>query len=217
MEKLSINRALAELKLIDSKITTSISQVYVGVNTNDEKERIQVVDCDLHDFNSKAEFEKECKAKYQSALDLIARKNMIKSKIMESNAITKVKVGKKDYTVVAAIQQKQSIKSDYAQMIKRLRRLFDGSTTLLQNSKEQVEEKTERIVSAALQTQKDSKKDEMYKALGDQIKNSHQYNLVDPISLSTEIDRLQSEADEFTANIDYLLTESNAKTFIELN
>lgn len=85
---MTIHRALAELKLIDSKIEKAISII--------EPTGVMQTNKLVNNFYKKEDFEKEAKAKYQSVIDLIERKNKIKSAIVIANGITEVEIlGKK--------------------------------------------------------------------------------------------------------------------------
>ena len=77
MEKMTIHRALSELKLIDAKIEKQINEVLPsGIM---QKGRL------VNGFMQESEFEKNAKSKFDSVNDLIDRKNKIKSAIVTAN------------------------------------------------------------------------------------------------------------------------------------
>lgn len=97
-EKMSLHRALAELKLLDSRIERGINTIVpIGVQQTGRK---------VNGHYDKAEFEKEVIADFQSVTDLIARRQLIKSAIVQANATTSVKIGGVDYKIAEAINQK---------------------------------------------------------------------------------------------------------------
>jgi len=99
--KMTIHRALAELKLIDSRIEKQISLI--------EPSGLMQKDKLVNNLHTKDSFEKETKAKLQSATDLIERKNKIKSAIVKANGETTVIIGDNAMTIADAINFKTVI------------------------------------------------------------------------------------------------------------
>jgi wyosine [tRNA(Phe)-imidazoG37] synthetase (radical SAM superfamily) len=102
MEKMTIHRALSELKLIDAKIEKQINEVLPSGIL--QKGKL------VNGYIQEAEFEKSAKSKYDSVNDLIDRKNKIKSAIVTANGVTHVKVSDKQMTIADAINFKSVIK-----------------------------------------------------------------------------------------------------------
>jgi len=81
-QKMTIHRALSELKLIDSKIEKQINEIIaVGIYQKGKN---------INGYISPDEFKSSAKSKYDSVNDLIARKCNIKSAIVDSNSKTNV-------------------------------------------------------------------------------------------------------------------------------
>mgnify|MGYP001600111976 CR=1 FL=1 len=88
--KMNIHRALTELKLADAKIAKLIETIEpVGVF---QKGKL------INGRHKEEDFIQAAKSKFQAVGDLITRKNKIKSAIVDSNAVTKVRVGTKEKT-----------------------------------------------------------------------------------------------------------------------
>ena len=127
MAKLTIHRALAELKLIDARTQKAISElVPQGIHQKVEG-KIGVL--------TQGEFKETAKAKYQSVIDLIDRKAKIKTAIVASNASTTVKVGEKMMTVADAITAKDLNKSKQI-LIDHLKAQQRGTLSLLNKNNE---------------------------------------------------------------------------------
>lgn len=94
MESISITRALSELKLLDKRILKGIKDA-------------DFLSYEINKKNVLKTFEP--KEQLQSVEDLIARRSTLKSKIMESNASTKVKIAGKEMLVIEAIEMKETI------------------------------------------------------------------------------------------------------------
>ena len=58
---------------------------------------------------------------------------------------------------------------------------------------------------------------EQNKSIIDEYKKTHDWELVDPLKIEDKISEIDSEIYEFEAEIDYVLSESNARTEIEIS
>ena len=97
-EKMTVHKALAELKIIDDRIHKAVHNsvfVYSCKNGIDKVDGVPVSD-----------FKKDINSNYQKVTNLINRRNAMKRAIVLSNAVTKVTVGDKEYTVAEAIDMK---------------------------------------------------------------------------------------------------------------
>ena len=97
-EKMTVHKALCELKTLDARIQKSIQQgtfVFANKHSNNKVAGVSI--------NTYSE---EIRAAYQSAKDLIARRDAIKRAVTLSNATVKVTIGGKEYTVAEAIEMK---------------------------------------------------------------------------------------------------------------
>ena len=101
MEKITIHRALAELKTIGSRIDKSIEEFTpAGMMQKDRP---------VNNFKPKEEFEKLVKQKFQSTTDLINRRNRIKTAIVQANSKVIVKIAGKEMTIADAINLRTTI------------------------------------------------------------------------------------------------------------
>lgn len=212
-ETLTVHRALAELKVIDSRIDKAInSGTYVCANKH-SNEKIQGVTVN--------DYKERMKASYQKVTDLIARRNAIKRAVVLSNAVTKVTVGDKEYTVAEAIEMKNhgmEFKSRFVNAMSFQNNL--ANSEINKNSGEAIEKKAEQYVLAVIQAQpKDAKmavdSDAMQGLRKDYIKNNT-YDLIDPLNVTKLIEQMSAEVDEFNTEVDAALSVSNAVTTIEI-
>ena len=111
--EMTIHAALAELKKLDQRINRAIRNGrFVGTIKGQKwNEKVQ------NTVETREEFKVTAKAAFDSATDLIKRRNEIKRAITLSNATTKTKVGEKEMTVAEAIEMKTSI--EYKKHLKR--------------------------------------------------------------------------------------------------
>lgn len=97
-EKMNVHKALCELKILESRINQAITDCkFVGLKKVASK---QVLGMSVEDFKENE------KANYDRVKDLIRRREAIKRAVVLSNAVTKVIVAGKEYTVAEAIEMK---------------------------------------------------------------------------------------------------------------
>ena len=200
---MSITQALPELKLLEKridKVSESIAD-WCKVSHNGAP-----VDKDKH--------KKETEAQLQSYMDLVKRRDAIKRAIILSNANTRVKISQFEGTVAEAIEYKMSIRFK--------RSLLDSMKGSLQTKREeyermkgQVDSRLERLLQSELG--KDVKTNpETITALTNSFRENNKVELVDPLDLSVKVATLEDELDAFETNVDWVLSESNAVTKIEV-
>lgn len=207
-EKVSITRALKELKLLDERIKKEITgtlfaDVYQG---RSDKAIISGI--------TKAEFETRASTRLQSIEDLIKRRNKIKSALLLSNSNTKVTIAGKEFLVVEAIDQKSAI--EYERML--IEKMRKDITLVKKKSDENravLEGRIDKMLEQTLGTEK--KVDEStYKQIADPIMEANELKILDPVKVEKIIDEKDKYIDEFLAEVDFVLSESNSKTEIEL-
>lgn len=206
---MTIHRALVDLKLIDSKIEKGILEI--------EPTGMMQQDKPVNGFYKKEDFESAAKAKLQSVLDLIERKNKIKSAIVMSNGITMVEVAGKKMTVADAI--------NYKNIIVFKKQLLASLSKKHNQVKSKVQTENEKVNNVALENAKimigrqgDDKvkpTDDDVKAIVEPFVKRNELHLVDPLKVEDFVDKNTSEIELFEAEVDAVLSESNSLTTIE--
>lgn len=204
-EKMSVHKALCELKTIDSRIQKGTQQgvfVFVNKHTNTKVSGVSV-----------GEYSTEVKSAYQSVTALIARRDAIKRAVTLSNATVKVTIGGKEYTVAEAIEMKnhgiplkQMLLKKLDSDNRRARREAD------ENNGDMLEMRADEYVKS-LYGNVDMKgvSDEIKKVRADFIA-AQTMEIVDPIGIKAEMERLEKEINDFTVEIDSALSVSNSLT-----
>ncbi len=202
MEGISITQALAEIKLLNSRINKIIDDETVKFTTMKTKKML----FDVERFSTQA------KASYQSFNDLLNRYNQIKAAIVASNAITKVTVAGKTYTVAEAVERKRSIKMERG-LLDKMKTQYMEVQAAYKRHNEFESSRVDRLIHAELS--KDSKTNvDIIKALTDTFMEDNKAEIVDPLSLNTKIADIQKEIEDFETTVDWVLSESNGKTRI---
>lgn len=209
MRTITITEALNELKLYDSKIYKAIQNcTLVGSKKKS---------ADMCNHVKTETFEKKAKADYQSINDLIRNRNVLKSKIVQSNAVTTVKVNEIEMTVAECIERKNSIDYELS-LLSTLKNQYTKETTNVTKNNTKVDAKIDELLSTLIG--KDSEKKltkEDTEAIENPYREKNEFELVDPINIVNEIEKLESEIDGFISNCDTALVLSNATTFIEID
>ena len=211
-ETMTIHKALAELKTIDSRISKAINDCKFAVVNKHSNEKISGVPIE--------EFRKEQEDTFKSACDLINRRNAIKRAVVQSNATAKVVINGIQYTVAEAIDMKNHG--------------MDGKVNLLRQMTMQLklaEQEIERQNGDQLQQRADNYIKNMYgnqtdlsKMTGDMRSDREKFiaqqtaELVTPMGMDIRktIKALEDEINAFMIEVDAALSVSNATTTVEV-
>ena len=212
-EKMTVHKALAELKVIDSRINKAIIEGNYVVANKHSNEKIQGKT--INDFKD------HMRACHNKVTDLINRRNAIKRAVVLSNAVTKVKVGDQELTVAEAIEMKNHgmlFKSSYVRAMASQN--VAAQSELNRNSGEAIEKRAEKYILDVIAAQpKDAKMtvdSDAMKALRKTYIENNTYDLIDPLNVTKLIEELSNEIEEFNTEIDAALSVSNALTVIEI-
>src|SRR5690349_16892434 len=173
--KMTIHRALAELKLLDARINKQTTEIFpIGFH-----QKGKLIDGRFE----KEKFETDVTSSYQSIIDLIARKNNIKCAIVKSNANTTVIVAGKTMTVAEAINYKALVSYKKNLMI-ALKQKQNQVLAVYNRNMELVNANAQKLLEAALG------KDNVKGAEANQVENItkpflslNEFHLVDPLKI----------------------------------
>lgn len=208
--KMTIHRALAELKLIDSRIEKAINVV--------EPTGLMQLGKPVNGFYKKEDFETEVKSKYQSVTDLINRKNSIKSAIVKANGTTNISIGGKSMTIADAINFKTVILVK-KNLILQLSRKHNAIKAKFKSENEKINNVALENAKIMIGKQGDDRvkpNDEDVKNIVEPFVKRNEFHLVDPLKIEELVEKLQNEVDEFEVEVDAVLSEINALTEIEI-
>ena len=195
MKDITIAQALNELKLLDKKITKKLQRsTYVGVEVAGKLRNGFIPE--------------DAKASLQSGIDLMARRELIKGAINASNFKTKVKIAGKSYTVAEAIVTKDTM-TYKAMLLQSMSQDFRSATQTVQQLADEVQENLEIQIKGVEDKAKVKEFSENYVGLRVPA-------LADPIGVGKYIEALETEIDDFTNEVDYILSTSNATTTIKI-
>ena len=207
MEKMSIHRALSDLKLYDAKINKATRE---GRFIEEHK---------LSDSKIKGKTIEELKNEIQGSMDkvtaLIENKKRIKSAIVLSNATTTIVIGDKTYTVAEAIERKNMIGLEYT-LLNSLRLQYNQALLSVETENNRLSDRFEKYLQNVL-GDKDKRNVDDIEAHRKTFYGREEHELIDPLKLSDIIEKMTEDLETFSKEIDYKLSESNATTFIEVD
>ncbi|HDK7314264.1 TPA: hypothetical protein PTV97_003400 [Clostridium botulinum] len=206
MSNISITRALAELKLLDSRINNKIGDVVFIADKKKSSKKI-------NNTYTEDEFDNIVKAEYQSINDLITRRKSIKSKIVESNAKTMVDIAGEKMTVADAIERKSSIEYE-KDLLDTMKRQLARINHRVTEANEKMEMNLDRQLEAMMNS--DGKKTDGMKKFSEEYREQNGYEVIDPLKLNKLIKQLEEKIENFEMNVDFVLSESNSKNTIEI-
>lgn len=202
MSSISIARALVELKTLDARINkiTGNTQWIIFKTKN------------RNSNYSEEEFKKTTQSEFQFLSDLISRRDKLKNAIMKSNSIVEVELGGNKMTVSQAIEYKKTIEYK-KKLLDNLKRQRQTVTIEHESHKQRVQNKIDENIKVICG--KDSKPDEtVIKSVSEGITKGDPIEIFDPLGLDKIIKEMETSIEDFTANVDYVLSESNALTTI---
>lgn len=202
--KMSIHRALGELKLYDKKVLDLICGSFIAV-ANKKADKINGV--------ARDEATKKMIANLDSVTAIFANRKILKSAIAESNVNTTVMVGGETMTVLDAIERKAYVNTERSLLL-NLKSKMNQCVQSLARYEEDSKAALERQLSALAKQQGITA--ELIEATRNNFIENNTIELVDPNHLSEFIDKFEAKLDQFSTEVDYVLSESNSQTFIDV-
>lgn len=206
MKKISLHRALSELKMLTERIEAATKNVVLVRANRKSNEKIDGMPIE--------EFQKDMQGSYDKVMSLITYRNRLKALVVASNAQTTVKIGTVTMTVAEAIERKQSIQFE-KDVVEKLRRQYQRAITQTTEANEALPEKLETYLINILGN-KDKQSPDEVKLHTETFMKRNEYELIDPMNVKKIIETLTAQIEEFESEVDAVLSESNATTFIEV-
>jgi hypothetical protein len=206
-QKMTIHRALSELKLIDSKIEKQITEVSpVGIN---QKGKL------INGYIKEEDFSSAAKSKYDSINDLIQRKVSIKSAIVKANGETNVRVGEKTMTIADAITFKAVVVFK-KKFIARLKANQTSAISELNKNNDIAENNVQKLLEYTFGKENVKADSKDVDSIRKPYMEANEFHLFDPLDITKKIEAMEKEVSDFEMEVDAVLSEINATTFIEV-
>ena len=191
-------RALTKLKTLDKQIEAKV----LGTTFLSVSGEIRPVE----------EVAKRAPSNFQRINDLIDFRRRLKSAIITSNANTQVTICGQTMSVAEAIEEKQSIKHK-TRLLSTLRTQYSQRLHEVEQHNSRIRGNLERETRSNSNDDKNSDSSLEYQK---NYMKRHEINLYDPISITTQIEKLDNYIREFECEVDHVLSESNAITRVDV-
>lgn len=208
-EKMTVHKALAELKTLDDRINSEITgSVFVRANRHNN---MKIFGKSVEDFRA------DTTSSLQSVMALIERRNAMKRAVVLSNAVTKVEIGGVEYTVAEAIEMNNHGMENWIDFRDFLRDQYSSVKCMVES------ENGEKLANACenyIQTMfgsKDKINNPDIETARKMYMDSHSYDVVTGFNIEEIISVITKKIDDFKAEIDSALSVSNALTIIEFD
>ena len=209
-EKMTVHKALSELKILDDRILLAIDEAVFCVANKHSNEKINGIKAD--------EYLNMMIGSYDKVADLMARRNAIKTAVVLSNAQTKVTITGVEYTVAEAIDMKNNFMNLKENLLSKMKHQFNNAQAVIKTRNgDELEKKADQYV-IGLYGAKDGKVNaEAFDRTRNDFIAAQSYDLLDPIKVNDKINALEEEISNFKSEVDAALSVSNAITEIEIN
>ena len=208
-EKMTVHKALAELKTLDDRINSEITgSVFVRANRHNN---MKIFGKAIPDFMADTE------SSYQSVKALINRRNAMKRAVVLSNAITKVNIGGVEYTVAEAIEMNNHGMENLVELRNCLREQYSSVKRMVESENgDKLVKACENYIQATFGTKEKINNPDIEMAQKVYMTNNT-YDIVTGFDIEKVIKELTDRIDAFKAEVDSALSVSNALTVIEFD
>ena len=208
-EKMTVHKALAELKTLDDRINSEITgSVFVRANRHNN---MKIFGKTIPDFMADTE------SSYQSVKALINRRNAMKRAVVLSNAVTKVEIGGVEYTIAEAIEMNNHGMENLVELRNCLREQYSSVKRMVESENgDKLVKACENYIQATFGTKEKINNPDIEMAQKAYMTNNA-YDIVTGLDIEKVIKELTDRIDTFKAEVDSALSVSNALTVIEFD
>lgn len=213
-ETMSIHRGLSEIKMIEKRLSSLLLNLPLIAVIYPHTVTINGSPIDT--------FKKNALGDLDRVKSLIARRNAIKAAISQSNATTTVSlksVSSEKITVAQAIDLKNHAMEYVRLLLENIELQYNKSIKITEDKMAQLTQLCDKHIadiygSAAASSSADSDIAKSIEMTRKAWMESNSPRIVDPCSLKSLIDKYSKMISEFEAEVDAVLSESNAITTI---
>lgn len=209
-EKMNVHRALAELKTIDARIEKAIRNAKFCVANKHSNLKISGKPIE--------QFIDEMKSDFAKITDLIKRREVIKRAVVASNATTKVIVNDREYTVAEAIEMKNHGVEMKRRLLSEMQNQYAKEKGVAdKNNGDALVSNAEKYVIGLYGSKENRVDNDLAEKTQKSYIEQNTYDLIDPLHVKAEIEKLEEDINKFMAEVDATLSVSNAVTEIEFS
>ena len=203
--EMSLYEALSKKKIYEDKVRKL--ERYRLVDIKKKHDEVNTSGVKIEDIKTQID------AGYQSSVAILNNYITLKAAINEANAVTKVEIAGKEYTIANAIARQRGLDQEealYSRMIANINSI--NSEVERTNSKYLSPEAISKYVSSVLGDSK--KSDELIRQVTEDYKKEHEVEIYDPLNTEELATKKLEEIAQFREEIHYKLTQVNCTTTI---
>lgn len=208
-ETMNVHGALAELKTIDSRIEKAISATEWVITNKHSNTQVAGVQLET--------WKENVRSQHQKVLDLIHRRDAIKRAVVNSNAVTKVEIAGVQYTVAEAIDRKNNGLTFLKRLAERM--AHDQTQANLVADREngyRLDDRADAYIKSLTGNGDTRGMTDEIKKRREEFIEAQTTDIIDPVDVSKQIERIGEEIYAFTTQVDAALSTSNALTTITI-
>lgn len=199
--EMTLHRALSELKLADAKIEKKILALGTVVGWKQK-------DKPVFGYVDEAKFIEDNKSTYQSVVDLLNRKTVIKTALVKKNAETNVTINGNVMTIADAITMKANMALE-KKLVLQLKTSYNAAASKINKDNEGVRMKLQEAIVAMLGREAAKTKPDEVEMLTRSFMSLHEYLMVDPLDVTNVVREREEQIENFEAEVDAVLSEIN--------
>lgn len=208
-ETMTIHRGLAEIKVLENRILKAISEAKFCAAAKQSMKKLNGVPIE--------DYKKDAQSSLDSINDLIARHDAIKRAISESNAKTTVTINGVVYTVAEAIYMNQHGIDFKQRLLNMLDYQYSNSIANIETANARLSDRADDYTkSLASASEKSNMDPEAIRDARDSYIERETMILIDGIDIKKIRDEIASKISKFKAEVDAVLSASNATTEITI-
>lgn len=208
-ETMTIHRALAEINVLEDRISKLTREAVFCGAAKQSMKKLGGVTIEEYKANGQSSLDK--------IKDLIARLNAIKRAISESNAVTHRTVCGKDYTIAQIIWMNQHGIDFLCDLLNQMERQYSNAVSVIERANASLSDRADDfVIRSNNPNDKDGMSPDAIKDMRDGYIERETMILIDGIDIRKTKDDLADEINKFKAEVDAVLSESNATTDITI-
>lgn len=207
--KMTIVRSLTKLKLLQKKFEKEVENLKLVCVKQGTKLKSPF------NYQNEDDFNKEAISQLNSITSIMNMISAIKTAIDKSNSVTIVKIGTREMTIQEALVEKKYVLLK-KQLLKKLQEIKSESLARLTAAEEENQERADKYREDLCGSSRDQQKKDNIEDSINVFLESFKVSLVDPCNIDKKIEELDNQIEEFLSNVDFVLSESNSTTEIEV-
>lgn len=211
---MTVFEVLAEIARINQKLETQLRYSSVAVIVGQGDKRRFVTSDGTIPYTE--ENSKELASAFQSRLDLLKRREMLKAALVQSNATTFITLAGEQYSIAQAIEMRKML-PQYKSLITLAR---NGYSQALRHVTELNVKCDDKIEAASIVARKEfvdlPEIDAIIARRTQAIEAEHRASVLDPANANGVADKLEMLVIDIESNLDSLINISNVQTLVEI-